>query len=515
VTAATALGWKARRAFWGALSRLKFTATKPLTVPRPTDGARSIAPVPFNDRYPDIPIEGVYVADHAPADETDVKVRLFCALQAWLAHTFAPMQPGVPPVDADPFMALATAYPAANRRLYRAPVRPPGYDPVDLGLLAVASPYACYLQRVEDGPPGRPRYRWDFEDLESYACHPGVRSPWVVVDFEPDDAGNALRATCIRSTLGSIEPGDAEWAAAQRLALCAASTHVTLVRHFNWLHLVCGASAAMAAHNCLPAGHPVRMLLQPHLYATQFGNEIVTRIALAPGGDFESIFSFTHEAMCRLFSDTASAFDLRMIHPERDAERRGVVHVPGGTPALDNRLALWRVIHDHVERFLSLYFAHDDDLRDDLWYMRWLDVLSATIPVGVQELVGTPVSLEGSVELLATLVYMTTVEHEIVDANIFDYQLWNDVQPARVYETGVGEPLDVYQRLVDYNFILSVNRTPLMSDFSSLVPDDDGAARAAFVEFRKDLSALQSQMSELPEAVWRIEPRALRANMNY
>ena len=192
----------------------------------------------------------------------------------------------------------------------------------------------------------------------------------------------------------------------------------------------------------------------------------------------------------------------------RDAERRGLTDVPGGTPALDNRLELWHVIRDHVERFLSLYFLSDDDLRRDLFYTRWLDVLTDTIPNGVEELVGTPVTRAGSVELLATLVYMTTVDHEIVDANVFDYQLWNDVQPARVYETGVGEPLDVYQRLVDYNFILSVDRTPLMTDFSSLLPDDDRDGRAAFIEFRKDLAALQTRMSGLPEAVWRIEPRA-------
>ena len=515
MTASTAVGWRARRAFWGALLRLKFSATTPLVVPMPADDARSIVPVPFRERYPDIPIEGVYVADHAPADETDVKVRLFCALQAWLARRFAPMQPGVPPVDADPLLALMTAYPAANRQLYRAPVRPPGYDPVDLGVLAVASPFACYLHRVEDRAPGRPRYRWDLARLDRYACHPGVLSPWVVVDFEPDAGGGGLHATRIKSALGSIEPPDPDWAAAQRLALCAVSTHLTLVRHFNWLHLVCGAPAAIATQNCLPPGHPVRTLLQPHLFATQFGNEIVTRIALGPGGDFENIFSFTHEEMCRLFSDTVDAFDLRTIHPVHDAERREVMDVPGGTPALDNRLELWHVIRDHVERFLSLYFQSDDDLRRDLFYTRWLDVLTDTIPNGVEELAGTPVTRAGSVELLATIVYMTTVEHEIVDANIFDYQLWNDVQPARVYETGIGEPLDVYQRLVDYNFILSVNRTPLMEDFSSLLPDDDRDGREAFIEFRKDLAALQTRMSGLPEAVWRIEPRGLRANMNY
>jgi arachidonate 15-lipoxygenase len=408
-----------------------------------------------------------------------------------------------------------TAYPAANRRLYRAPVRPPGYDPVDLGLLAVASPYACYLQSVEDHPSGRPAYRWDLERLERYECHPGVRSPWAVVDFEPDDGGGGLHATRIESALGSIVPGHPAWAAAQRLALCAVSTHLTLVRHFNWLHLVCGAPAAIATQNCLPPAHPVRTLLQPHLFATQFGNEIVTRIALGPGGDFENIFSFTHEEMCRLFSDTAGEFDLRMIHPERDAERRGLRDAPFATPALDNRLELWHVIRDHVERFMSLYYLSDDDLRRDLFYTRWLDVLTDTIPNGVEELVGTPVTRAGSVELLATLVYMTTVEHEIVDANVFDYQLWNDVQPARVYETGIPEPLDVYQRLVDYNFILSVNRTPLMTDFSSLLPDDDRDGREAFIQFRKDLAALQTRMVGLPEAVWRIEPRGLRANMNY
>lgn len=514
MTATSSVAWNARRAVWGALSRLKFSATKPLVVPRPSDDGRSIVPIPFRDRYPDIPIDGLYVADHAPADETDVKVRLFCAFQDWLTRSFGPGQPGVAPVDADPFVALATAYPAANRRLYRAPRRPQGYDPVDLGLLAVASPFACYLERVEGHDRERPRYRWDLRGLESYACHPGVRSPWAVVDFEPDDTGTALQATCIQSSLGAIRPLDPDWAAAQRLALCAVSTHLTLVRHFNWLHLVCGASVAIATHNCLPGAHPVRTLLQPHLFATHFGNEIVTRIALAPGGDMESIFSFTHAEMCRLFSDTVHSFDLRMIHPVCDAERRGVRDVPGGTRALDNRLELWRVIHAHVARFMAVYFAHDDDLRRDLFYARWLDVLGAAVP-GVQELVGSPITLEGSVELLAALVYMTTVEHEIVDANIFDYQLWNDVQPARVYETGVGEPLDVYQRLVDYNFILSVNRTTLMSDFSSMVSDDDAGGREAFVQFRKDLSALQVQMSDLPEAVWRIEPRHLRVNMNY
>jgi arachidonate 15-lipoxygenase len=510
MTPGTALSWTARRAFWGALLRLKFSATTPLRVPEPSDDW-PITPVPFADRYPDIPISGLFVADHTPPDETRIEVRAFCALQAWLARRFGPMHTGLPPVDANPSVALATAYPAANRRLYRAPVRPPGYDPeVDLGMLAVESPYFCYLKHDQSR---RGCYRWDLGDLSNYECQPGVRRPGVVVEFEPDDKRHRLRATSIKSVLGLSTPSDAQWDEAQRLAMCALSTHATLVRHFNWLHLVCGAPLAIATHNYLPAKHPVRRLLQPHLYATHFGNEIVTRIALEPGGDFENIFSFTHAGLCRLFSDTVNKFDLRTIHPVRDAENRGVRHVPGGTKALDNRLQLWRVIQRHVQRFLAVYFSTNTDVRGDLPFTRWLDALTAMIPRGVHELAETPVTIDGAVELLSTFIYMTTVEHEILDSNVFDYQLWNDVQPARVYEAGVREPLDVYQRLVDYNFILSVHRTPLMSDFSPLASDSGG--KDAFMQFRKDLGTLQSQMNQLQGEVWRIEPQILKANMNY
>jgi arachidonate 15-lipoxygenase len=225
------------------------------------------------------------------------------------------------------------------------------------------------------------------------------------------------------------------------------------------------------------------------------------------------MFGFTHRGLCDLYSDTVGLFDLEQCQPERDAATRGVTDVPGGTPALDNRLQLWRVIRDHVERFLAVYYATVGDLRGDVPFTRWLDTLTVMIPKGVPELAGRPVTIAGAVELLATSIYLTTVEHEILDSNVYDYQLWNDVQPARVYENGAASPVDVYLRLVNYNFILSVERTLLMSDFSSLAPDDAG--RAAFTRFREDLAALQVQMSQEPQQVWRLEPRMLRANMNY
>ena len=130
-----------------------------------------------------------------------------------------------------------------------------------------------------------------------------------------------------------------------------------------------------------------------------------------------------------------------------------------------------------MARYLALYFDSDDAIAADPAFASWLDELDATVPTGVAELAGSPVTVDGAVMLLSTLIYMATVEHEIVDSGVWDYQLWSDVQPVRVYASGVRQPLDVYQRIVNANFILNVNRTSLMSDFSSLALDRRGSGR--------------------------------------
>ena len=243
------------------------------------------------------------------------------------------------------------------------------------------------------------------------------------------------------------------------------------------------------------------------------GNQIVTIDQMDPGGDFENIFSFTHAGMCKLFETTAPQFDLRMIDPHCDAVLRGVADLPIDTPAYDNRVALMTVIRTHVSRYLAAYYDSDAALVGDEAFATWLDELDRVVPRGVKELAGDPVTLEGAAVLLSTLIYMGTVEHEIVDSGMWDYQLWNDVHPVRIHRNGQRVPLDVYQRLVNWNFSLNVQRTLLTTDFSDLALDDAG--RDAFHRFRQDLLELQHTMDAEPAAPWRMEPKQLKANINY
>jgi hypothetical protein len=500
--------WRLRRAFWNALLIFKFRHAKPLIVPVPRAGDRSIVPVPFAAKFPRIPISGIVVADHVPSDEAQTPALRFCQLQAALYGVYSPMQRGLPSIDADPYVALAAAYTPGHVRCYPAPSRPAEFDgDIDLGQLAVSSPYACYLEQG-----GLGTFRWDLTALDGFECHRGVLSPSALVEFTLDPSERRLHATRIDCEFGSCTPSDPYWGRAQRLALCAVSTHISLVRHFNWIHLVCGGPFAFVTRNCLPVDHPIRRLLQPHIFATQSSNQIVTIDQMTPGGDFENTFSFTHVGMCKLFEASCDDFDLRMINPTLDAIRRGVADVPFTTPAFDNRLALMRVIRDHTARYLALYFGSDDAIAGDPSFARWLDNLRGRVPRGVDEMAGSPVTIDGAVLLLSTLIYLTTVEHEIVGSGVWNYQLWSDAQPVRVYRNGERQPLDVYQRLVNANFNLNIHRTPLMSDFSSLALDGGGAN--AFQRFRSDLADLQQAMDGEPAACWRIEPRILKANIN-
>ena len=226
------------------------------------------------------------------------------------------------------------------------------------------------------------------------------------------------------------------------------------------------------------------------MYATHFGNRIVTPAQLAPGGDFERLFSYTHSGLCALFEHTAAQFDLRSMNPDMDTAGRGIADVPVEQPALGNRTRLMGVIRDHVERYVLQSYGADQDITADAALARWMDELARMR--GVREVIGSPPSRAGLIELLATLIYMVSVEHEIVDSGVWDYHLWSDVSAPRVYRDGRRMPLDVYQRLVNANFILNVDRTHLMEDFSYLALDDAGAE--AFRQFSVDLHALQRAM---------------------
>lgn len=496
--------WPARRLFWDRLALIKFAGATVVDIPVPGADERPVRAVPLAQRFPGIGINRVLVGDRIPADETDPRSERFYRVLVGLFRTFSPQAPGLPPIATDRAAALADAYTTGHRTLFPVPEFPAEYRSPDLGELAVASPYAGYLRAT-----GPDTYEWDLRSLADYEVHPGLVPLGVSVAFTQSEA--RLRATSIDSALGRCAPGDPDWQRSVELALCAATTHTSLVRHYNWVHLVPGSAFAIATRNALPTDHPVKRLLWPHVFRTQFSNWVTTMGQLSVGGDFESIFSFTRPALLRLFDDTHDAFDATLLDPERDAVRRGVIDRGLDLPVLANSMAHHEVMCAHAARYLRAYYADDAALAADSSVQGWYAALDRLIPNGVAPL-GDVTSIDSASRLIGSLIHLVSYQHEARGTLLWNYQPWTQVQPIRIYANGQAEPVDVYQRLINANFGLNIRRTPMMRDFSYLAIDDKG--RAAFRAYLSDLLALQTRLESEPKALWKVYPEMLEANMN-
>ena len=411
-------------------------------------------------------------------------------------------------MSGDPFTAVRAAYGPGHRKALPPPVLPAEYmGEVDLGRLAVAGPYSYYLQEAPDG-----RFEWDFRDLGRYQHHPGLRSLGVRVRFELAEDRQGVSAVEIDCELGVVTPADPSWDEAQRLALAAATTHLSVVRHFNWVHLATVAQSAVATRNCLPPAHRLRRLLWPHVWGSQYSNELVTEVMLMEGGDFESVFSFTHAGLCRLLEETHLDYDIAAFDPYADADRRGLSFAPFDQPSFENRRAHFDVMYTHARRYLHGCYPSDQDLRADGAVVAWVSDLGRRLPGGLGGVVGEELTVAGVARLAAILMHVGTVEHEVMGTGLWNYQVWAHVQPVRVHRDGRRDPLDTYQRLVNYNFMLNVRRAPLRQDLSYLAVDRVGAS--AFRAFQDDLDELQEAVAKEDHACWRMSPAILEVSVN-
>jgi hypothetical protein len=510
------LKWFLRRALWDFIAWVKFLASKPENIPLPPNNQRHITPKPMVEAIPWLPLRNVMVCSRAdvPRDERKWLHTTFYDFQVWLYKVIPPMQPGLPRIDADPERVLKHAFNGLRRTLFKPPLRPAEYlGSSDLGSLAVRGPFACYTTRSKSGVS----WEWDLTMLNNYEHHPGLVKIGSRVLFRKDRPGRSLRAYRIECALSkkAIKPADPEWDQACKIVLCAASTHLSLVRHYNWVHLAGGAQLAIATRNTLSRDHPLCRLLWPYIYGTQQSNDMVTRGQMARGGDFETIFSLTFDEMCRLFDDTYLEYPHIVNDPETDGNSRGVRNAGFDTPTQQNLEALFCVMHCFVGRYLEIYFPRSavgaNAVQRDSETLAWLEELNTLLPNGVGV---DPYNFtwDELARMVAGQLFLVTVQHEILGGFMWNYQLWTNRQPARIYDDFQAEPLDVYQRLVNANYNLNVRRRALMANFSRF--GLDSRARAAILQFHADLAALQAKTDSKPRTVWRVYPRDLKVNIN-
>ena len=411
---------------------------EPLAAPVDT----TIQHVAHDDLFPALPLPGVRLAtsflpsDHAA--ERTRRTKVILALRAMLVR-LAPDR--TPPVPDDEESFLREVYPDGFRKVWdRTPVLPPELRDTDdpVAVLAVRGPFASYLRprrpdEVAAGEAAEDEYVIDLTDLLDHPAYDGLVRPGgkAVLSVGPD-------GTLVTRT---VHRGDGlDQRLARRAMVAGMNEDSTTFRHNLCLHNVVLTDVAIASINELAARHPVRRVLQHTFHTLLIGNRENSTDQLAGPLSFAvTLFSHPAEQVSAIAKKRLADFDFFDFDPDEQFARRGTTETPFAYPYRDNVLELWRATLDYVREYVALYYPDDESVRADQALLRWADELDRLLPRPITRPDGG-LTREWVARVCATVIHLSTVEHDILNNVVWDYGTFSFVVPDR--RAGLGRAED-------------------------------------------------------------------------
>jgi arachidonate 15-lipoxygenase len=497
----------ARPRFWlyrnivALFTLLAFRSQKVLPLEPPVDGPVKVRP--YADVLPGMPVRGLYLPTSFPAgDHAEKRLKRINAQTKLLALVKRIAPPQTPPVPTDQGRFLAAVYPRLFRKAWPdAPSVPaPVVETDDLvAELAVRGPFASNLRQVGDG-----RYELGADWIGGYEAARGLARPGGTATLVARDGRLVTEAVGVE---GVTEDH------ARRALLAALNEDITTFRHNVDVHLTMLTSFAVATTNHLDARHPVRRLLHHCFNTVLIGNVELSSAQLSgPQGFSVTIFSHEADELLRMVHDHLARFDFWDYEPDTQFRNRGTTETPFAYPYRDNVMALWAETREYVDSYLHLYYEDDEAVTKDSQLATWAVELDRLVPNGVGVPIGG-ITLEWLVRACATLIHVSTVEHDILNNVTWDYTTPGWIIPTVVPSS--GEPMD-QRRAFDLIATLIGTWKPynmlLTSDVAKLALDDRAAAvMRGWIE---RLDRLQDRMTAEPHDPGASYPAGLNVSIS-
>jgi hypothetical protein len=461
---------------------MAFRRQKVYPLEAPVDGEVRFRP--YAEAHPDMPIKGLYLpTTFPPSDRAASRLRRI-RLEHWLIAVVRVIAPAhTPPVPTDQAGFLHALYPRWFRKAWpTAPTLPAALADTDdvIAELATDGSFASGLRRVAED-----RYELGSDWVSGYPVAPGLAQPGGVATLVARDG---------RLVTESVRSAGTDGAKAQAALIAGLNEELTIFRHNVDVHLTMLTPFALATNNTLNARHPVRRLVHHCFDTVLIGNvELAAAQLSGPRGFLANIFSHQADVLLRMVEDHVGRFDIWDFEPPTQFSRRGTTSTPFAYPYRDNVMTFWAVTHDYVERYLAIYYNDDAAVAADAELVSWIAALNRLMSNGV----GDDLTRDMLARLCATLIHVSTVEHDLLNNVVWDYTTLGWVTPTVAPLT--GEPMD-QRRSFDLLATLIGTWKPynmlLTCDVSKLALDPQAAAVMA--DWIAALSRLQDEMSAQP-----------------
>ncbi len=283
-----------------------------------------------------------------------------------------------------------------------------------------------------------------------------------------------------------VRPGDPDWNHAKWVWRTTVFVGTTVVDHLVGVHWLVSSHITAAVRENLGTAHPVRRLLQPHTFRTITINYNSTFSLYPEWGFVHRACSLTAESLITALGAGVEMWRYTTV-PEVMARKRAE-HLGEDFPFVVDGLALWKVVRDHVERYLALYYQGDDAIRDREILAMWEQIGRVRKNISLP-----PLTLSSLIDLLAQFIWTVTGLHEAVGA----------VVECVVDPTFVGTRLRPGTEMSDIQAtfqgllimgLTGLQQPSILGDFTHVALDDAG--KAAFRTFQAELTGLADQIDQ-------------------
>ena len=282
-----------------------------------------------------------------------------------------------------------------------------------------------------------------------YVDDRGVLMP-VAIQLKPADVKQGNPAF---SPLNNVW----DWRMARAHAQASDSHYHEAIFHLLETHLVCEVFA-LSTHRNLHPDHPLHQLLMPHFEHTLAINEQARKNLLADHGEIARCMAAQHTGNINLLRMVWPSWDYRKHQLDTDLQHRDVTDLPGYLYR-DDALRVHQAIAEYTRGILSIWYATDDDVRQDKELQAWTREIGDP---SLGQVRGFPEQLtnrEQLFEIAANVIFRSSAQHAAVNNGQFGAYGWVP-----------NAPVAVYRKLPDE---LPVDGRPLysMEDFYKALPD--------------------------------------------
>ncbi len=494
--------WAMRRHFWSLIWSMTIAYRYRPRRPWRPRREKPIGMEPPTARHPDFKAEVLRFPDSVPLQEASFGSDLWVEVLHLLQDVYPIMAPNQDRASDDPDERLAQCY----TRLFRWIRQPPRWHP-DLaaasashnllGALALGGPFAKLLQCV-DAEKGL--YTIDLSHMHEYPVRDGLMRLGCRVNYEVRDG--LMVTTDIVYEGEPVKPGEPRWKMVEQIAMASLVTHLTVWRQGMEYH-ASGLASLPATVYGLPPDHPLRRLMTPHIVDTT-SVSYYTHLTLRRTGFDVTGFTFPLDTLFKYYDDGARAFDLSRLDIRIDKERRGIPdHLD--YPYHEQALRYYELFESYVRAYVSHYYPTQESLARDAPAHIWFETLDRTIQNGVRGYVPT-LDREGLIRLCTVLIYSVVIGHD--ENSLWDYAVF---MPTLVHADGLPMTLGEVQCVSNFQLVVCSAVSDLMSDFSYLALDREGAELMR--KMQNDLAALQAEMEADGDTYWRVYPASLKSSV--